>query len=251
MFNFIKKNKLIIYSDQSHDPFLEKCFEIHPQNTPEWLKNLPTFIFPEEMKNKEMSFVQKMFHKLGTTIKTCYGINRYLKNTVVFKSPIDFVIILENNSWKIKTSNESSLIEIGDHHWSQFPFIKENFYHIKIAFGYIKLSTNANTINTFFNSPFYHDNFIKNGSLQVFPGYVPLHNKSASKFTINFGIRKDSPIKEFYIKAGDPLLYMTFDENVVIEFKSFNDPSLKDKMSNLTNQAKKFIGNEDYFQKNL
>jgi hypothetical protein len=202
MFN----KKLEIYSNNIPIDFLKNFFQVFPRNLPNYFNNIPN-------KCPHSKF------KADNTLRTCSGIINYYKKAIVFLSPFDIELIIENNKINYKFGNANfNGIEV--HPNNQFlDYIDNKKYSMisKLVFG-IYLKSDAPLIIT--NSTWTLNNF------EILPGII--NAKTPLELNIFLPIKKDD--KNIFIKQNTPLcvIHLETEKNVKIIYnnKKYNDWSV-------------------------
>lgn len=193
------KNKLEIYSNRIPINFLKDFIVTYPKNLPYYFKNIP----------KTCPF------KIGNNfnIRTCSGFINYFRRSILFKSPFDILITLQNNQIFCNFgsgvyNNDRNIVA---HSANQFlQYIDNNKYEviIKLIFG-INLKSK---IPITMNSSWWHFN-----DFEVIPGV--LNAKIPTELNLFIPIKKG--VSEIRIKQNTPLctLHLESDRKVKVIFK--------------------------------
>ena len=201
--NFFRKKLIIKYYYPLKKEDAEGMFKKIPDNFPKYF-----FTIPKTMFNVE----RKKFVPYLTTIKTCPGFINLYKRSLLFTSPFDIYIELDDN--KIisaragKTDFQVASIHQGQQFLDYVPNNKEYKFILKINLPFL---INSN-VSMHMSESFYHFN-----QFNVLPGIIP----SSYKGDINFFIPVKKEKNEIYIKKGDPLFLITplCETGVKLKFK--------------------------------
>ena len=186
------RNKLIIkyfYPLEKEDA--KGMFEKIPNNFPKYFLSIPKTLFNSE---------KRKFIPHGRTIKTCSGFINLYKRSILFTSPFDVYIELDDT--KIisaragRTNFEVAELHSGQQFLDYVPNNKKYKFILKINLPF-SIDTN---VSIHMSESFYHFN-----EFNILPGII----SSSYKGNINFFIPVKKEKNEIYIKKGDPLFLFT------------------------------------------
>lgn len=164
-------------------------------------------------------------HRIATA-KQCPGINQYLKNSFLVKSPAEVIITVnKDGSFVYRSSNE--MIKINNHDVVQFYPEKGNIFEGKINIKInVPVMLRAENSQWLIQTPYYHTQ----KKWDVTPGVIN-GNYAKEGEQINvicmFDVPKDEPVT-YKIEYGEVLAYLWFPEKMkLVHDDSINTPLMK------------------------
>ena len=220
--NLFRKKLVIKYFYPLERKDAEDMFKKIPNNFPKYFLSIPKTMFDAGTKK---------FIPYARTIKTCPGFINLYKRSLLFTSPFDIYIQLDDNKIIDAKAGRTNFQVAELHHGQQFldyvPNNKKYKFIIKINLPFL-IDTN---VSISMSESIYHFN-----EFNVLPGIIP----SSFKGYMNFIVPIEKEKNELYIKKGDPLFLFTplCETEISLRFKKVE----KDDRAHLTfSTLKKYI----------
>jgi hypothetical protein len=201
---FIKK--LNIFSKRIPIDILESFFITHPKNLPIYFKKIP----------KQCPFSN---WRGANTVKTCSGLINYFKRSIVFNSPYDIQIKIENNEVFSKFGNgifnDPFYDNLKVHPNNELlDYVDQDKYEviIKLLFG-IHLKCDVPII---VNNPWWYFN-----EFEVVPGVL----NAKKPLELNLFIPVKKGVKEIFIKQHTPLCALNLETEKKIKLNFLKENS--------------------------
>lgn len=201
---FFKNNKVIIQSNIIPINILKKFLLSFPNNMPTYFKNIPRHFEDNGI-----------IWKKNKTIKTCSGFINLFKRSLVFASPFDIEIFIDNGTLKGSVGSTPLQNYFTIHQQDQFLKYVESDYEVILKFiPQIRLKSNFSLL---VSNPWWHLN-----NFEIIPGVV--NAKETSELNIFIPLKKNQ--KHLYIKQNTPLCYINFETsknvNIVYDDTKYN-----------------------------
>jgi len=152
-----------------------------------------------------------MFFKNNKTIKTCSGFINLFKRSLVFLSPFDIEIFIDNGLLKGTVGAAPLQNYFTIHQQDQFlKYVKSDYEVILKFMPQIRLKSNFSLL---VSNPWWHLN-----NFEIIPGII--NAKETSELNIFIPVKKNQ--KHLYIKQNTPLCYINFEtsENVKLIYNN-------------------------------
>ncbi len=198
-----KKNKnIIIQTNEIPVEVLKNFLLTFPHNLPKYFKDIPVNFFDEQKRQKIRS---------KKSVKSCSGFINLFKRCIVFTSPYDIELFIENK--EIRGS-------VGGHPWNRYlhrhadwqfiDYVKSPYAFILKFMTFFNIKCPYNLIVT---NPWWHMN-----SFEMIPGIV--NCKEPLELNIFIPIKKNQT--HLFIPQGTPLAYINFetDEQLTLIYKN-------------------------------
>jgi len=199
-----KKNKdIIVQTNEIPVDVLKNFLLTFPHNLPKYFKDIPANFVDE----------QKRPIRSKKTVKSCSGFINLFKRCIVFTSPYDIELFIENK--EIRGS-------VGGHDWKRYlhhhadwqfiNYVKSDYAFILKFMPFFNIRSPYNLIIT---NPWWHLN-----SFETIPGIV--NCKEPLDLNIFIPIKKNQT--HLFIPQGSPLAYINFetDEQLNLVYKNKN-----------------------------
>jgi len=215
----------IYYHVQAPEPVVIEDYIISDKKeaTSKWWSGLPLFRFGASNLKEWFDIATTQSDKncegAPQTMRSCPGVGDLFKQSYVVKAPVDMLIKIINYDpndpnaygWLISTptmaiSHDPHITAESHPPW-QYMSANDTIYkdkvNIKLA-TYIWFSSKKRVQCAYF-PPVYH---VDNVEYDVMPGIITISDKMYVPFNINLMFPKEDKI--YFIKAGQPIAYMTF-----------------------------------------
>ena len=199
-----KKNKdIIVQTNEIPVDVLKNFLLTFPHNLPKYFKDIPANFVDE----------QKRPIRSKKTVKSCSGFINLFKRCIVFTSPYDIELFIENK--EIRGS-------VGGHDWKRYlhhhadwqfiDYVKSDYAFILKFMPFFNIRSPYNLIIT---NPWWHMN-----SFETVPGIV--NCKEPLDLNLFIPIKKNQT--HLFIPQGSPLAYINFetDEQLNLVYKNKN-----------------------------
>ena len=199
-----KKNKdIIVQTNEIPVDVLKNFLLTFPHNLPKYFKDIPANFFDE----------QKRPLRSKKTVKSCSGFINLFKRCIVFTSPYDIELFIENK--EIRGS-------VGGHDWKRYlhhhadwqfiDYVKSDYAFI---LKFVPLFSIRSPYNLIITNPWWHMN-----SFETVPGIV--NCKEPLDLNLFIPIKKNQT--HLFIPQGSPLAYINFetDEQLNLVYKNKN-----------------------------
>jgi len=184
-----KKNKVIIQSNVIPIDIVKNFLLSFPYNMPKYFKNIPSHF----EDNGRM-------WKKNKTIKTCSGFINLFKRSLVFLSPFDIEIFIDNGVLNGNVGDLPLQNYFTIHSHDQFLKYVKSDYEVILKFNcQIRVKSDFSLI---ISNPWWHLN-----DFEIVPGVI--NAKETSQLNLFIPIKKNQ--KYLYIKQNTPLCYINFE----------------------------------------
>ena len=199
-----KRNKdIIIRTNEIPVDILKNFLLTFPHNMPNYFKDIPSTFFD----NKKRPI------RSNKTIRSCSGFINLFKRSIVFTSPYDIELFIDNGEIRGNVGG-SSWNKYIQHHpdWQFIDYAKSDWERV-IKFGiFCNIQSPYNLI---ISNPWWHMN-----DFQIIPGII--NCKEPLDLNVFIPIKKGQ--NHLYIRQGSPLAYINFetDNQLNLVYKNKN-----------------------------
>jgi len=188
-----KKNKdIIIRTNEIPINILKNFLLSFPDNVPSYFKNIKSVFFDHK----------KRPIRCEKNIKTCSGFINLFKRSIVFTSPFDIELFIDDEKIRGRVGGSNWDRYIQYHSNSQFlSHIKSDW---KMVLKFMPYCSIQSPYNLIISDPWWHMN-----NFQIIPGII--NCKEPLDLNIFIPIKKNQ--NYLYISQGTPLAYINFETN--------------------------------------
>jgi len=186
---FFKKNKIIIQSNIIPIDIVKNFLISFPYNMPKYFKNIP-----RHFENNGRIW------KNNRTIKTCSGFINLFKRSLVFLSPFDIEIFIDNGL--IEGSVGAAPLQNYFTVHPEYQFLKYVKSDYEVILKFIPHIIVKSDVSLIISNPWWHLN-----DFEIIPGVI--NAKETSELNVFIPIKKNQ--KHLYIKQNTPLCYINFE----------------------------------------
>ncbi|MEK9994531.1 MAG: hypothetical protein VW646_07200 [Hydrogenophilales bacterium] len=202
---FEKNNDVLIRTNHIPINILKNHLLTFPNNIPNYFKNIPSKFLDSKGR----------FIRTQRTLKTCSGFVNLFKRSILYTSPFDIELFIDDG--EIKGS-------VGHSNWNNYIQSHPNWQFIEytqsdwaMVLKFMPFCTIQSPFNLMISNPWWHMN-----NFETIPGII--NCKDPLDLNIFIPIKKNQ--NHLYISQGTPLAYINFETDKQLNLK-FSDKEYK------------------------